>query len=162
MLLQTTLTPDAALQNLRIGNRRYTAGRPIYGRECWGGPEMTVVENAPLAIVLRCHDLSVPLPLIFDQPAANLLEYACLTQLLDQPLVDQLTTAILSLGVPLLLVLGAASCSLAPRDRSARIVDNLLFQLRFHCPPVAQAIRANLFGVTGGVYDAETGVVEFI
>lgn len=74
---QSKLSPDAALQELMDGNRRFTSGRLTAFHE---GPgilkQNTIEKQEPFAAVLSCADSRVPVELVFDQSIGHNFVYA--------------------------------------------------------------------------------------
>src|SRR5260370_10935792 len=67
-LAQTTLSPEAALQQLIDGNRRFAEGRMTsFDHDLDMLKTKTAEKQEPFAAVLSCADSRVPVELIFDQ-----------------------------------------------------------------------------------------------
>src|SRR4051794_40769116 len=65
---QTTLPPNAALEELMAGNRRFVAGQlTSIERDLRMLKEQTAEKQEPFAAVLACADSRVPVELVFDQ-----------------------------------------------------------------------------------------------
>src|SRR5438309_6794357 len=63
---QTTLTPDAALQQMMEGNRRFAAGQPrSLNDDLAMLRQKTEEKQEPFAAVLACADSRVPVELVF-------------------------------------------------------------------------------------------------
>jgi len=70
---QTTLSPEAALQELIEGNRRFTEGRMTsFNDDLDMLKTKTSEQQEPFAAVLSCADSRVPVELIFDQSIGHL------------------------------------------------------------------------------------------
>src|SRR5436190_5382436 len=65
---QTALSPDAALQQLIDGNRRFAEGRlTSFNEDLDILKAKTIDKQEPFAAVLSCADSRVPVEVIFDQ-----------------------------------------------------------------------------------------------
>src|SRR5208337_3947751 len=68
MRAQSTLTPDAALQELMAGNARFVANQMTsFEHDLQILKQHTVDKQEPFASVLSCADSRVPVELLFDQ-----------------------------------------------------------------------------------------------
>ena len=71
---QTQLSPEAALQQLIDGNRRFAEGRMTsFDEDLDILKAKTVEKQEPFAAVLSCADSRVPVELIFDQSIGTFL-----------------------------------------------------------------------------------------
>src|SRR5262249_24706227 len=72
-VIQTTLSPEAALNELIEGNRRYVAGEMTAPEH---DLQLLKAKNAekqqPIAAVLSCADSRVPVELVFDQTIGHI------------------------------------------------------------------------------------------
>ena len=67
-LAQSALTPDAALNELMDGNKRYTSGKlTSFEHDLAILKQHTEEKQEPFAAVLSCADSRVPVELVFDQ-----------------------------------------------------------------------------------------------
>ncbi len=65
---QSALTPDAALNELMDGNKRYTSGKMTsFEHDLAILKQHTEEKQEPFAAVLSCADSRVPVELVFDQ-----------------------------------------------------------------------------------------------
>ena len=72
-LAQSTLSPDAALQELMAGNQRFTSGRMTSNEHDLAIlKEKTIDKQEPFAGVLSCADSRVPVELLFDQTIGHI------------------------------------------------------------------------------------------
>ena len=72
-LAQTTLSPNAALQELMDGNMRFTAERlTSYEHDLGILKQHTIEKQEPFAAVLSCADSRVPVELVFDQSIGHI------------------------------------------------------------------------------------------
>src|SRR5579862_4335927 len=67
-VFQTTLSPEAALNELIEGNRRYVSGKmTAHERDLQLLHAKTAEKQQPFAAVLACADSRLPVELVFDQ-----------------------------------------------------------------------------------------------
>ena len=101
---------EAALEELREGNRRFVANE---GKAAKGRParrdEVVGVQN-PIAVVLGCSDSRVPPELVFDQDLGDLFVVRVAGNVLGPAQVGSLDFAVDALGVRLVVVLGHSGC----------------------------------------------------
>src|SRR5215469_3004759 len=72
-LAQTTLSPEAALQQLIDGNRRFVEGRMAsLAEDIDLLKAKTAEKQEPFAALLSCADSRVPVELIFDQTIGHI------------------------------------------------------------------------------------------
>jgi carbonic anhydrase len=72
-LAQSNLSPDAALQQLMDGNRRFRTGRLTAHEQDFAIlRQKTAEKQEPFAAVLSCADSRVPVELVFDQSIGQL------------------------------------------------------------------------------------------
>src|SRR5262250_3247246 len=70
---QTALSPEAALQQLIDGNRRFAEGRMTsFNEDLEILKTKTAEKQEPFAAVLSCADSRVPVELIFDQSIGHI------------------------------------------------------------------------------------------
>src|ERR1700676_5558594 len=70
---QTTLSPEAALQQLIDGNRRFAEGHlTSFDEDLTVLKGKTAEKQEPFAALLSCADSRVPVELIFDQSIGHL------------------------------------------------------------------------------------------
>src|SRR5882672_3966770 len=73
VLGQTTLSPDAALQELMDGNKRFTTERlTACEHDLAILKQHTIEKQEPFAAVLSCADSRVPIELVFDQSIGHI------------------------------------------------------------------------------------------
>ena len=81
---QTSLTPEAALQQLIDGNGRFAEGRMTsFNEDLNVLRAKTVDKQEPFAAVLSCADSRVPVELIFDHPSP--VSFAGTTEVFSDP-----------------------------------------------------------------------------
>jgi carbonic anhydrase len=110
-LAQSTLSPDAALQALIDGNKRFvdkkltsfTADLPALRKS-------TYAKQEPFASVLSCADSRVPVELVFDQSIGQLFVTRVAGNLATPEIIASLEYGAAVLGTKTILVLGHSYC----------------------------------------------------
>ena len=103
-------SPQAALDALMRGNRRYASGTSLAIHESERRRAEVAKEQKPFAMVFGCIDSRVPAELIFDAGLGDLLVVRTAGHTIDAAVLASLEFGIAELGVPLLVVLGHERC----------------------------------------------------
>jgi carbonic anhydrase len=102
-------TPEAALNTLLAGNRRYRRGR--WQRVDYSPVgERRAVSQKPFAAILACADSRVSPPLVFDVERGNLFAAHVAGNSVDSGSQGSLEYAVAVLGVHVIMVLGHSDC----------------------------------------------------
>nr|WP_185302435.1 carbonic anhydrase [Streptomyces finlayi] len=104
------VTPEAALQELNAGNRRWRTFRERHPHETHAVRREAVSGQHPFAVVLGCIDSRVPPELVFDQGLGDLMTVRSAGEVLDEAVMGSVAFGVLELGIPLVMVLGHQSC----------------------------------------------------
>jgi carbonic anhydrase len=108
---QTTLSPDAALQALLDGNKRFVRNQLTSGSADLAGlRKKTVDKQEPFAAVLACADSRVPVELVFDQSIGQLFVARVAGNLATPENIASMEYGAEVLGVRTILVLGHSGC----------------------------------------------------
>jgi carbonic anhydrase len=108
---QTSLSPDAALQRLIDGNKRFAEGRmTLSGEDLKVLRAKTVDEQEPYAAVLSCVDSRVPVELIFDQSIGQVFVTRVAGNIATTATIASLEYGVAVLGTKAIIVLGHADC----------------------------------------------------
>ncbi len=111
MHAQTTLTPDAALKELREGNQRFAESKlTSISHDLTILKEKTADKQEPFAAVLACADSRVPVELIFDQTIGHLFVTRLAGNIVTPEIIASLEYGVAVLGVKVILVLGHSNC----------------------------------------------------
>jgi carbonic anhydrase len=106
---QSATTPERALQRLREGNARFSAGRTIH---C--DPRALIKATAPgqtpFAAVLGCMDSRVPPELVFDQQIGDIFAVRIAGNFVNADILGSLEYATHVAGAKLVVVLGHSDC----------------------------------------------------
>ncbi len=183
------IPPDAAIQQLLDGNRRYVANRLTNENNLTALRQQTAEKQTPFAGVLACADSRVPVELIFDQSIGQVFDARIAGNIVTPEIIASLEYAVAALGVNAILVLGHTNCgavkaamkaesepgqisALYPHLRAAVVASggdvsraisanarNQAELLRTSSTVVRDATKAGTLKVVSGVYDLATGQV---
>ncbi|MGO1950482.1 MAG: carbonic anhydrase [Mycobacteriaceae bacterium] len=103
-------TPQEALESLVEGNHRFMAEDSDHPHQDRGRRELLTSGQRPHAVVLACSDSRVPVEIIFDQGLGDIFVIRTAGEITDLSVLASLEFAVVSLGVPLVVVLGHESC----------------------------------------------------
>lgn len=138
---QTSLSPDAALQQLLDGNQRFAEGRlTSFNEDLNVLKAKTVDKQEPFAAVLSCADSRVPVELIFDQSIGHVFVTRVAGNIATTPIIASLEYGVAVLGTKAILVLGHANCGAVKAAIEAKAVPGQISALyRYIRPAVDQA-----------------------
>jgi carbonic anhydrase len=108
---QAPQTPDAALELLVAGNKRFAANQLTSIQH-----DLEVLKNhtadkqEPFAAVLTCADSRIPVELIFDQTIGHIFVTRVAGNVATPEIIGSLEYAVAALGVKTVLVLGHSNC----------------------------------------------------
>ena len=149
---QTSLTPDAALQQLIDGNQRFAEGRMTsFDEDLDILKAKTVDKQEPFAAVLSCADSRVPVELIFDQSIGHVFVTRVAGNIATTPIIASLEYGVAVLGTKAILVLGHANCGAVKAAIEAKAVPGQISALYPYIrpavdragPDLTAAIKAN-------------------
>src|SRR5216110_3814008 len=110
-LAQTQMTPDAALQSMMDGNKRFTQGQMTsFNDDLKLLKEHTAEGQAPFAAVLSCADSRVPVELVFDQTIGNIFVTRVAGNFITPEIIASLEYGAYVLGTKVILVMGHEHC----------------------------------------------------
>jgi carbonic anhydrase len=108
---QSTLAPDAALERLMAGNRRFVSGDLHSFREDLDVLKAgTVDKQEPFAAVLSCADSRVPVELVFDQSIGHVFVTRVAGNVASTEMIASLEYGAAVLGTPVIMVLAHQGC----------------------------------------------------
>ena len=130
---QQKLTPEAALEDLMEGNKRYMNNNLI-NRDLPAQMEATATGQFPKAVILSCIDSRVPVEKVFDQGVGDIFVARVAGNVEDQDLLGSMEYGLGVAGSKLLMVLGHESCGAVKSaidqvDVGSSNVDHLLSQV---------------------------------
>lgn len=130
---QSNLTPDAALQELVVGNQRFAANQlKSIEHDLTVLKDRTVDKQEPFAAVLSCADSRVPVELIFDQTIGHIFVTRVAGNLVTPEIIGSLEYGVAVLGVEVLLVLGHSACGAVKAAMKADAVPGQISSLYPH------------------------------
>jgi carbonic anhydrase len=142
---QTPLTPDAALQQLIDGNRRFAGGRlTSLDEDLDILKAKTVEKQEPFAAVLSCADSRVPVELVFDQSIGHLFVARVAGNIATSAIIASLEYGVAVLGTSAILVLGHANCGAVKASIEAKAVPGQISALYPYIRPAVDQAGANL------------------
>jgi carbonic anhydrase len=100
----------AAVERLRVGNRRFVAGTTRHAHEGAEWRRHLVGEQRPFATILGCSDSRVPVELVFDQGFGDLFVIRVAGNVIAADVVGSVAYAGLHLRTPVFVVLGHSGC----------------------------------------------------
>jgi carbonic anhydrase len=149
---QTALSPEAALQLLLDGNRRFAEGRMTsFDEDLTVLKAKTAEKQEPFAALLSCADSRVPVELIFDQSIGHLFVTRVAGNIATSAMIASLEYGVAVLGTKAIIVLGHANCGAVKASIEAKAVPGQISALYPYIRPAVDqagpdldaAIKAN-------------------
>jgi carbonic anhydrase len=135
---QSNLTPEAALNELLAGNRRFAANRlTSIEHDLRILKEHTVAKQEPFAGVLACADSRVPVELVFDQTIGHIFVTRVAGNIVTPEIIASLEYGVAVLGIKVLLVLGHSNCGAIKAAMKAGTVPGQISALYQYLQPAA-------------------------
>jgi carbonic anhydrase len=140
-LAQSTLSPEAALQALMDGNRRFVERRlTFYDEDLAILKQNTAEKQEPFASVLSCADSRVPVELVFDQSIGHVFVNRVAGNIATSEIIASIEYGVAVLGTRVLMVLGHAACGAVVASIAAKAVPGQISALyRYIRPAVDEA-----------------------
>ena len=130
---QTKRSPDAALEELLAGNRRFAANQlTSIDRDLKLLREHTAEKQEPFAAVLSCADSRTPVELLFDQSIGQIFVTRVAGNVVAPEIIASLEYGVAVLGIRALLVLGHTNCGAVKAAMKAEIVPGQISALYPH------------------------------
>ncbi|HYW21941.1 MAG TPA: carbonic anhydrase [Nodularia sp. (in: cyanobacteria)] len=104
------VNPEAALDRLIEGNKRFIDGKRLNPNQSKLRLQETAVAQYPFAAILGCADSRVPAEIVFDQGLGDLFVVRVAGNVVSPTAIGSLEFATLVLGAQLIVVLGHAKC----------------------------------------------------
>jgi carbonic anhydrase len=146
---QSKLSPDAALQELMEGNRRFTTnGATAHEHDLAILRENTVEKQEPFAAVLSCADSRVPVELVFDQSIGQLFVTRIAGNVVTSEIIASLEYGAAVLGTKVILVMGHSNCGAVKATIQAKGVPGQISALYPHIQPAVDQAGSNLEAAT--------------
>jgi carbonic anhydrase len=185
-------SPDAALQRLLDGNRRFTEAKTTGARRDLASLQAVAPKQTPFAAVHACADSRVPVEILFDQGFGEVFVTRVAGNVAGAEEIASLEFGTLVLGAKILMVLGHSNCGavkaalkgddvpgqistlyrlIAPGidrenpDLDVAIASNVRAQarvLRSGSTVLAGLLKEGKLKLVGGVFDLSSGKVTLI
>jgi carbonic anhydrase len=145
VMAQSTISPDAALQELLAGNARFAAGRmTAHEQDLAILKQNTTEKQEPFAAVLSCADSRVPVELVFDQTIGHLFVTRIAGNMVTPEIIASLEYGAAVLGTKVILVMGHASCGAVKATIEGKEVPGQISALYPHIQPAVDQAGPNL------------------
>lgn len=142
---QTSISPDAALQQLIDGNRRFAENRMTsFDEDIAVLKGKTVEKQEPFAAVLSCADSRVPVELIFDQSIGHLFVTRVAGNIATSAMIASLEYGVAVLGAKAIIVLGHANCGAVKASIEAKAVPGQISGLYPYIRPAVDQVGSDL------------------
>jgi carbonic anhydrase len=149
VLAQSMLSPDAAIQELMDGNRRFTSGRlTAFEQDLVILKQNTIEKQEPFAAVLSCADSRVPVELIFDQTIGHIFVTRIAGNVATSEIIASLEYGVAVLGTKVILVMGHGGCGAVKATIQAKEVPGQISALYPHIQPAVDQAGSNVEAAT--------------
>jgi carbonic anhydrase len=149
VLAQSKLTPDAALQELMDGNRRFTSGQLVSCQQDLAILKQNTIEKQePFAAVLSCADSRVPVELVFDQSIGHVFVTRVAGNVVTPEIIASLEYGAAVLGTKVIVVMGHSNCGAVKATIQAKEVPGQISALYPHIQPAIDQAGPNLEAAT--------------
>jgi carbonic anhydrase len=149
VLAQTTVSPDAALQELMDGNKRFTSERlTACEHDLAILKQHTIEKQEPFAAVLSCADSRVPIELVFDQSIGHIFVNRIAGNIATSEMIASLEYGAGVLGTKVILVLGHGGCGAVKATIQAKEVPGQISALFPHIQPAVDQAGPNVEAAT--------------
>jgi carbonic anhydrase len=148
-LAQSTLSPEAALQSLIDGNKRFVDGRlTLFDEDLALLKKQTAEKQEPFAAVLSCADSRVPVEIIFDQSIGHIFVVRVAGNIATSELIASLEYGAAVLGTKAVVVLGHGNCGAVKATIDAKAVPGQISTLYRYIRPAVDQAGAGLDAAT--------------
>ena len=148
-LAQTTLSPNAALQELMDGNKRFTTERrTACEHDLAILKQHTIEKQEPFATVLSCADSRAPVELVFDQTIGHIFVARVAGNIATSEIIASLEYGVVVLGTKVILVMGHGDCGAVKATIQAKEVPGQISALFPHIQPAVDQAGPNLEAAT--------------
>lgn len=148
-LAQTKLSPDAALQELMDGNKRFAADRlTSFEHDLAILKQNTMEKQEPFAAVLSCADSRVPVELIFDQSIGHIFVVRVAGNIVTSEIIASLEYGAGVLETKVIVVMGHGGCGAVKATIQAKGVPGQISALYPHIQPAIDQAGPNLEAAT--------------
>jgi carbonic anhydrase len=149
VVAQSKLSPDAALQALMEGNRRFTTnGATAHEQDLAILKKNNIEKQEPFAAVLSCADSRVPVELVFDQSIGQIFVTRIAGNVVTSEIIASLEYGAAVLGTKVILVIGHSNCGAVKAAIEAKGVPGQISALYPHIQPAVDQAGSNLEAAT--------------
>ena len=146
---QSTVSPEAALQALMDGNKRFVERRlTFYEQDLAILKQNTTEKQEPFASVLSCADSRVPVELLFDQSIGHVFVNRVAGNIATSEIIASIEYGVAVLGTRVLMVLGHAACGAVKASIAAKAVPGQISSLYRYIRPAVDAAGSDPEAVT--------------
>jgi carbonic anhydrase len=132
-------TPDAALDRLMEGNKRFVAGRlDSFAEDLAILKQNNIANQEPFAAVLSCADSRVPVELVFDQSIGHVFVARVAGNICTPEIIASLEYGAAVLGTTMIIVLGHSGCGAVKATMAGKEVPGQISALY---APIRQAVE---------------------
>jgi carbonic anhydrase len=148
-LAQSALTPDAALQELMAGNRRFASGHMrAFDQDLAILRQNNIEKQEPFAAVLSCADSRVPVELVFDQTIGHIFVARVAGNVVTPEIIASLEYGAAVLGTKVILVMGHSGCGAVKATIQKEEVPGQISALFPHIQPAVDQVGTNVDAAT--------------
>ncbi len=149
VLAQSKFSPDAALQELMDGNRRFTSGHlKAHEQDLVILKQNTIEKQEPFVALLSCADSRVPVEIVFDQTIGHLFVTRVAGNVVTPEIIASLEYGAAVLGTRVILVMGHGGCGAVKATIQAKEVPGQISALFPHIQPAVDQAGRNLEAAT--------------
>jgi len=149
VMAQSKLSPDAALQDLIEGNRRFSAHRvTAHEQDLAILKQNTMEKQEPFAAVLSCADSRVPVEMVFDQSIGHLFVTRVAGNFVTPEIIASLEYGAVALGTKVILVMGHGNCGAVKATIQAKEAPEQISALFSHIQPAVNQAGTDLEAAT--------------
>jgi carbonic anhydrase len=142
---QSTLGPDAALQQLIDGNQRFVDKRlTSFDEDLRQLKENTAEKQEPFAAVLSCADSRVPVELVFDQSIGHLFVVRVAGNIASPDVIASLEYGVAVLHTSVIMVMGHGNCGAVQAAIAGKAVPGQISGLYSYLRPAVDQAGDNL------------------
>ena len=106
---QSKITPPAALEMLKSGNKRFLDGQPL-NRDLHSQVKQTTGGQYPFAAILSCIDSRVPAETVFDQGIGDIFSVRVAGNFINPDVLGSIEYSCKVAGSKLVVILGHTAC----------------------------------------------------
>ncbi len=144
-LAQSALTPQAALDELVAGNKRFIEEKlTSFEHDLTILKKNTIDKQEPFAAVLSCADSRVPVELIFDQSIGHIFVTRVAGNIASSEIIASLEYGAAVLGTKVIVVMGHSGCGAVKATIQAKEVPGQISALYPHIQPAVDLAGSDL------------------